>query len=183
MFQFKIITSAAVLFSALNAPANAGSKLAGEVRKPDQGCGIVNQAYKNTRHANTYSEVVNVVQKDKLQLLQERRVTTSGAFERVAPNLKWTKLDKAPPADTEYLRFSYCTYVDAKGGPHLRAYWNRPPQYANSEVWLTRDFQNLRKVRREFPFYDEEFPSKTLLTTFDYDIRRVKPPAPEEVLP
>ncbi|TAX99122.1 hypothetical protein ELH94_22615 [Rhizobium leguminosarum] len=183
MFQPKLCLMALVLLQIMNEPANAGSKLAKAAREPDKDCRIVNQAYVNTRNTVVYGQVGSFMEPDGLRLFHEGRVTPAGAFERYAAQTKWTKLAEPPPAVTPYLRFTDCTYLDGIDGPHFRAYWHNPPQHAEAEVWLTADYQKLSEVRRHFAIYDKLFPSETLATVWDYDVKRVKPPAAEEVVP
>ncbi|TCM59876.1 hypothetical protein [Rhizobium sp. BK068] len=185
MFQPKFFLMALVLLSMVSEPASAGSEVSDDVRKPDNMCRIVNQASINTRKTTIYRELVTFVDPNGLRTVDEARITTNGFFRKAAGQTKWTRHSGPIPAVTDYPRFTSCIYVDDIDGPHFRAHWhNRDPyQSALAEVWLSPDLKRMMKVIRRFPQDDYRFPSKTVLSTLDYDATRVVAPPSGDILP
>jgi hypothetical protein len=153
-----------------------------DMKKPDNMCHIVNQAYVRTRKTDIYSETISYVEPTGLVPFLEGRRTASGVFSRKGSDLKWTG-DTAPEAVEDYPRYTSCIYVDNSEGPHFRAYWhNRDSNgMASAEVWLTPDAQRLSKVIRRFASDHPKLPSKTLSATMDYDATRVVAPPAEDI--
>jgi hypothetical protein len=150
------------------------SALAEDETSPDPTCVDVIEAYVNTK-GSAYRELIYQPMKGgKLRKYMEIRYTAAGMYKRYSGRSSW---ETHPNSVADRRRFTSCTFVDMKNGPHYYSNWKDGEYRASAEIWLTRDQRHVEKIVRRFPPDARRFPFSTAISIFDYDAEKAKPPA------
>ena len=142
----------------------------------DPTCAAVREAYINTHKSYYYRELIHQpfsggAWKEFIEIIY----TAANEFKRYTGRSTWQKFD-IPELYPYDQRYTSCTFVDGKNGPHYYANWRKPGYRGSAEIWLTSDGKYLWKTIVRYPPDGKEFPFPTVLSVFDYDKTKAKRP-------